>query len=128
VNKKDKNIKFKQESDLIICAAFNVYNLLGNGFLEKVYENALCLELARLHVKCEKQKQTFVYFRDEVVGEYFADLLVENQIIVEIKAVQNISPIHEAQLLHYLKATKLQVGYLLNFGNEKKLYFKRFVN
>ena len=126
--KEAEGFKYKKECELILCAAFNVYNLLGYGFLEKVYENALCIELKRLGLDCRSQEPIDVTFRDQVVGNYVADIVVDDKLILEIKAVNSESRYHDAQLIHYLKATGKTVGYVLNFGMEEKLYYKRFVN
>jgi GxxExxY protein len=98
-----------------------VYNTLGYGFLEKVYENALVLELQKLNQDVVPQKRIAVYYQGHLVGEYFADLLVEEKVIVEIKAVRELVDAHEAQLLNYLKATPYEVGLLLNFGPKPKI-------
>ena len=121
-------IYYKELSDLIISCAIEVHKHLGNGFLEKVYENALKHEFELCNVRCENQKLIEVKYKSKVVGEYYADLLIEDKIILELKACKNIDPIHEAQLIHYLKATGVKVGYIINFGSDKKLEFKRFVS
>lgn len=112
-------------SDLIIKAFYNVYNKLGYGFLEKVYENGMMIELKRLGLNAEKQKQLKVFYDEFEIGEYYADIIVNNCVIVELKAAEAICPEHEAQLVNYLKATDIEVGLLLNFGKEPK--FKRRV-
>ena len=112
----------------IIDAAYKVHKTLGFGFLEKVYENALAVELRKRDIKVEQQKPLYVYYEGEVVGEYFTDLLAEEKIIVEIKAVKKIVDIHEIQLLNYLKGCKLEIGLLINFGKSvevKRKYFKQ---
>jgi GxxExxY protein len=96
-----------------------VNKVLGGGFLEKVYENALFFELKKRGLKAEAQYPITVNYKDEVVGDYFADILVEDSIIVEVKAVDSIQPIHEAQLLNYLKATGITVGLVINFKHPK---------
>lgn len=101
---------------IIIGGAFKVHNTLGAGFLEKVYENALYIELKKQRLKVEQQTPIHVYYAGEVVGEYYADLLVENRVIVELKAVRQLHREHEVQLVNYLTATGLDVGLLLNFG------------
>jgi GxxExxY protein len=100
-------------------AIFEVNNVLGPGFLEKVYENALFVELQKRGIKVECQTPVKVIYKDTVVGEYIADLLVEDQVIVELKTVDKLEKIHEAQLLNYLKATGIQIGLLVNFRNQK---------
>lgn len=101
----------------IIGAAYKVYNTLGSGFLEKVYENALCMEIEILGLEVERQAPIKVLYKGKVVGEYFADLLVEKNIIVELKAVTELNRAHEVQLVNYLRATGLRVGLLINFGD-----------
>jgi GxxExxY protein len=110
-------------TEKIIRAYYNVYNELGYGFLEKVYENALLIELKSLGLSCEKQKPISVSFKGFNVGEYFADIIVENKVIIELKAAESLIEEHEAQLLNYLRATEIEIGLLLNFG--KKPQFKR---
>ena len=100
-------------------AVFEVNRILGPGFLEKVYENALLKELKRQGLKAENQVPIKVYYKEECVGEYFADLLVEDKVIVELKTAKRIEKIHEAQLLNYLKATGIQIGLLVNFRHPK---------
>ena len=108
-------------------AAFEVHSILGPGFLEKVYENALCIEMEHMGLIVEKQVPLKVRYRDKIVGDYFADLLVENKVIVELKTVDSIKRIHEAQVINYLKATGLNIGLILNFKSEK-LEIKRIVH
>lgn len=115
--------KHQEITDKIIKAYYNVYNTLGYGFLEKVYENALMIELKSFGLSCVKQKPISVYFKENCVGEYFADIIVENCVILELKAAEALVEEHEAQLLNYLKATEIEIGLLLNFG--KKPQFKR---
>ena len=100
-------------------AVFEVNRILGPGFLEKVYENALLMELKARGIKAAAQYPIKVRYKDQIVGEYFADLLVEDQVIIELKTVDKIEKIHEAQLLNYLKATGISVGLLVNFKNTK---------
>ncbi|MFZ1291475.1 MAG: GxxExxY protein [Melioribacteraceae bacterium] len=117
-----------QHSDItekIIKSFFNVYNKLGYGFLEKVYENSMIIELSKLGLNAKKQFPIQVFYDDKNVGEYFADIIVEDSVIVELKAAENLIPEHEAQLVNYLKATDIEVGLLLNFGKEPQ--FKRKV-
>ena len=111
-----------------IGAFYEVYNRLGYGFLEKVYENALCIELKRAGLEYSQQVPIEVRYRGEVVGEYFADLVVADSVIVEIKAARTLTPNHEAQLLNYLKATDFEVGLLLNFGRRAEFVRKVFAN
>lgn len=100
----------------IIGAFYDVYNALGFGFLEKVYENALAVELRSKGFQVEQQKPICVYYRNQIVGEYFADLVVNDLVILELKAGRALGKAHEAQLLNYLRATKYEVGLVLNFG------------
>ena len=117
----------KELSHRILGCAFKVYNELGNGFLEKVYENALVYELRRNGMSARAQERIEVYYEDVCVGEYFADIVVDQRIILELKVCEGLGPVHEAQLLHYLKATGFHLGYLLNFGSADKLEYRRMV-
>lgn len=101
----------------IIGCAFKVHNALGAGFLEKVYENALRLELVKLGHNVKQQEPVNVLYEGQVVGEYFADLWVNNCVVLEIKAVQMLAKIHEVQLVNYLNATGIETGLVLNFGS-----------
>lgn len=100
-------------------AVFEVSRILGPGFLEKVYENALLIELKRRGLKAENQVPIKVLYKEDVVGEYIADILVERRVIVELKTVEHLDKVHEAQLLNYLKATGIKVGLLVNFKTPK---------
>jgi len=115
--------KHQELTEKIIKAAQNVHNTLGYGFLEKVYHNAMVLELRKMGLEVVSEKPITVYYDSQVVGEYIADIVVADKVILEIKAVQTINPTHEAQLVNYLKATNIDVGLLLNFG--KSLEVKR---
>ena len=108
----------------IIGAFFEVYNSLGYGFLEKVYENALCAEFKLRGLSYAQQLPIKVKYLGHVVGEYFVDLVVEDAVIVEVKAVRTLLPEHGAQLLNYLKATDYEVGLILNFGPKAKVVRK----
>jgi GxxExxY protein len=119
------NFKHSEITERIIKAFFKVYNVLGYGFLEKVYQNALLIELIEKGLSVEKQGQIKVYYENKEVGEYFADLIVEECVIIELKAAEALCEEHEFQLINYLKATEIEVGLLLNFG--KKPEFKRKV-
>ena len=110
----------------IIAAVYEVHNILGYGFLENVYEKALLKELSLRGLNVVAQKEMTVYYKGESVGTYFADIVVNDEIILELKAVDKMSRVHEAQLLNYLKGTGRKVGLLINFGKEKA-EFKRFV-
>lgn len=107
----------------VINAFYKVNNKLGFGFLEKVYENAMRLELQKMNLKVEQQKNIRVYYDNNKVGDYYADLLINDIVIVELKAAESLCREHELQLINYLKATDIEVGLLLNFG--KKAEFKR---
>jgi GxxExxY protein len=100
-------------------AVFEVNRILGAGFLEKVYENALLIELKRRGLKAKNQVPIKVSYKDNVVGEYIADILVEETVIVEVKTVEKLDNVHQAQLLNYLKATGIRVGLLVNFKHPK---------
>ena len=115
-------------TESVLKAFYKVYNFLGYGFLEKVYENAMRIELTKMGLKVLQQKKIKVYYEANLVGEYFADLLVNESVIVELKAAENICEEYEAQLLNYLKATEIEVGLLLNFGKEPKFRRKFFTN
>jgi GxxExxY protein len=118
-----ENYLHSELTELIIKAYYNVYNKLGYGFLEKVYENALIIELQKFDLSCEKQKPIKVFYDEINVGEYFADIVVNDCVIIELKAVDSFIEEHEAQLINYLRSTDIQVGLLFNFG--KKAEFKR---
>ncbi len=107
-------------------AVYEVNKVLGAGFLEKVYEKALIIELLVRGLRAESQLPIKVSYKNEVVGEYFADIVVEGQVIIELKAVDQLQKIHEAQLLNYLKATSYKIGLLINFTHPKA-EIKRFV-
>jgi len=104
----------------------NVHNTLGFGFMEKVYENSLMTEFEPSGLQVTQQYPVKVFYKAKMVGDYIADILVEDKIILEIKSVENLNKIHEVQLVNYLKAVNMEVGILLNFGKEK-LEFKRKV-
>jgi GxxExxY protein len=103
-------------TEKVIGAAYRVYNVLGHGFLESVYEKSLLLELIEAGLRCESQKSLRVHYRGKIVGDFYADLLVEETLIVELKSVQKLSQVHEVQLVNYLTVTGLELGLLLNFG------------
>jgi len=124
-----QNLKHKEITDKILYAFFKiVYPALGFGFLEKVYENAMVIALREMGLKVEQQVKIVVYFAGQVVGEYYADLVVEGCVVVELKAVQNLLDEHDAQLLNYLRATEYEVGLLLNFGSQPRFRRKVFDN
>jgi GxxExxY protein len=113
-------------SQRVIGCAFEVSNTLGAGFFEKVYEQALCVEFERAGLVYERQKPVSVKYKEITVGEFIADIVVEGQLLLELKALSALCREHEAQLMNYLKATKLSVGLLLNFGRPK-LGIKRMI-
>ncbi|MBS7266244.1 MAG: GxxExxY protein [Treponema sp.] len=114
-------------TEIIIGAAYKVANTLGAGFLEKVYENALAIELKKSGLSVKQQYSLPVYYEDELVGNYFADLLVEDSVIVELKAVRELVPEFSAKVINYLKAARINTGLLINFG-KPKIEIKRLYN
>ena len=121
-------MKHEQITEKIIQAFYKVYNTLGYGFLEKVYENAMFIELVAMGFKVEKQKKILVYYFGSIVGDYNADLIIENIITVELKANECLVEENENQLINYLKATNIEVGLLLNFGKKPHIKRKIFDN
>lgn len=119
------DLKHKELTETIIKAFYKVYNILGYGFLEKVYENSMLIELKNAGLLVEKQKKIKVFYGELEVGEYFADLVVDGKIIIELKATDFLKNEHEYQLINYLRATEAELGLLINFG--KKPEFKRKV-
>ena len=115
-------------TDSILKAFYKVYNVLGYGFLEKVYENAMRIELIGMGLFVEQQKNIKVYYESVQIGDYYADLLVNNLVIVELKAAGALCEEHEAQLLNYLRATNIEAGLLKNFGKEPEFKRKIFTN
>ena len=118
-------MKHREITDKALIGFYEVYNELGDGFLESVYEKALLIVLAGYGLNASNQKYLPVYFRNTLVGEFKADIIVNDAVIVELKAVKMLLPEHEAQVINYLKATGIEVALLLNFG--RKPEFKRFV-
>jgi GxxExxY protein len=123
-----QDFKYKELTDHIIRIFYRVYNKLGYGFLEKIYENALMIDLKEEKIDAIAQVPIQVNYKGQILGEYFADILVDNRIIIEIKAAKNLMEEHEAQLLNYLKATNIEVGLLLNFGPKPEFKRKAFDN
>ena len=125
-------MQHQETTEQIIKAFYNVYNTLGYGFLEKVYENALLIELKKNGFMCEKQKPISVFYENEIVGEFFADIIVNDTIILELKACETLINEHELQVINYLKATDIEVALLLNFGKipqvKRKIYSNEFKN
>lgn len=120
--------KHADVTELIIKGFYTVYNTLGYGFSEKVYHGALIVELTRLEANVLSEQSIPVYYRGVTVAEFFADLIVNDCVIVEMKSVKELLDEHQAQLLNYLKATKFEVGLLLNFGPEAKFQRKSYDN
>lgn len=121
--------KQTQEYDLagkVIGCAMTVHRELGHGFNEKVYKQALAIELAEHNISAEVEKQIKVFYKGHQVGEYYADTLVNNSLVLELKAVQELSDAHEAQLVNYLTATNLEEGLLVNFGSPSLQFKKKF--
>ncbi len=114
-------------TEQIIGCAYSVGNVLGEGFLEKVYENALAHELEKTGLKVSRQEPIKVFYDGVVVGDYFVDLIVDEEIIIELKAVKNIDNSHLAQCINYLKATGKKLALLINFGNSR-VQVKRVIN
>jgi GxxExxY protein len=112
-------------TNTILKVYYEVYNELGHGFLEKVYQNAMYFELKARGLKVESQKEIKVYFKQQLVGEYYSDLILENKVIIELKATEVLMNAHVAQTINYLKATPIEIGILLNFGSEPE--FKRLI-
>jgi GxxExxY protein len=122
------NYKHSDLTEKIIKAFYKVYNTLGFGFLEKVYENAMFIELRNMGLFVEKQRRVKVFYEGNLVGDYCADLAVEEKVIVELKAAEALCEDHEFQLINYLKATEIEVGLLLNFGKKPEFRRKIFSN
>lgn len=120
------NYKHSDITEIIIKAFYNVYNQLGYGFLEKVYENALLIELKKFNLECVAQKPVEVFYDELKVGFYIADIIVNNAVIIEVKAAEALCEEHEAQLTNYLRAADIEVGLLLNFGKKAELKRKVF--
>jgi len=123
-----KDSKYKELTEKIIGIFYKVYNNLGYGFLENIYENAMMIDFKIENIAAVSQYAIKVFYEDKIVGEYFADILVGGKVIVEIKAARNLAVEHEAQLLNYLKATDKEVGLLLNFGPKPEIKRKVFDN
>lgn len=128
MNTNSQDIKYKELTDKVIKIFYKVYNKLGYGFLEKVYENAMMIELKKEGIPAVAQSPVKVLYEGEIIGEYSADILVDNKVIVEIKAEKSLAVENEAQLLNYLKATEIEVGLLLNFGLKLEAKRKIFDN
>ena len=118
-------MQYKILTEKIIKAFYEVYNTLGYGFLEKVYENALIIELQKMSLRSNQQESIKILYDGQVVGDYFADIIVNDLVIIELKAAEGLREEHRNQLLNYLKATDKEVGLLLNFGKTPE--FKRII-
>ena len=123
-----QDFKYRELTERIINVFYKVYNKLGYGFLEKIYENAMMLELKKEGITSASQSPIRVLYEGEIIGEYYADILVDNKVIIEIKASRRLVNENEAQLLNYLKATDIEVGLLLNFGAKPEVKRKVFDN
>ena len=121
-------ILHKEITDKIIDAFYEVYDHMGYGYLEKVYQNALYLELKAKGLKVETHKEIKVYYKGKEVGSFFADMIVNEVVILELKAAEAMVPAHQAQLLNYLRGTEIEVGYVLNFGSNPEFSRKIFSN
>jgi len=119
---------YEEKTKEILKSFFTVYNKLGYGFLEKVYQNALLIELKKSGLSCESQKPIKVFYEDSLVGDYYADIVVDDCIILELKAAEVLCEEHEFQLINYLKATEIEIGLLLNFGKKPEFKRKIFTN
>lgn len=126
MNYTDDNYIYSDLTNKIIGLAYKVFRELGAGFLEKVYENALVLELKEQGFEVKQQHPLKVYYKGQVIGEYYADLVVEDKVLIELKAVNELVRAHEVQLVNYLKATGMKVGLLINFGNKLKVMRRVF--
>jgi GxxExxY protein len=124
---KDDTARMNELTEKIIGSAFLVANTLGSGFLEKVYENALSHEVTKAGLRVEQQKSMQVMYDGVVVGDYVADMVVEDRVLMEIKAVRALDKVHFAQCLNYLKATGLRIGLLVNFGSPR-IQVRRILN
>jgi GxxExxY protein len=121
----EPRLKHWDLTDRIIRVFFDVYNELGSGFLESVYEEAICLALAKAALDVQRQVPVPIWFRGQKIGQFYADLMVNRSVLVELKVAKCLGSSHYAQLMHYLKATPVEVGLLLNFGSRAE--FKRLV-
>jgi GxxExxY protein len=121
-------MKHEEITERIIKAFYKVYNTLGYGFLEKVYLNALLIELTEMGLSAEINKRVYVYYKDRIVGDYISDMIVEDIVICELKTNESLSEENENQLINYLKATEVEVGLLLNFGKRPEIRRKIYDN
>jgi GxxExxY protein len=126
--KKMDSMKYDEITNEIIGAFYKVYNTLGYGFLERVYQNALCIELGKIGLDAEQQKKISVYYDGISVGDYCCDIIVNDVVICELKTQESLQDANEHQLVNYLKATSIEVGLLLNFGKKPQVKRKIFDN
>jgi len=119
-------MKYSDITEQIIGAAYKVHSVLGFGFLEKVYQNALIIEMRKMGLSILSEEPITVYYENEIVGQYVADLIVEDKVVLELKAVKELTEIHEVQLVNYLKAIGIEVGLLINFGHSVQVKRKVF--
>ncbi len=118
----------QEKTKEIIKAFYKVYNKLGFGFLEKVYQNAMLIELTKSGFELKSQYPIKVYYEDKIVGDYYADIIVDDSVVLELKAAESLCEEHEIQLINYLKATDIEIGLLLNFGKQPQFKRKIFTN
>ena len=114
-------MKHRELTAKIIDCAYKVHRELGFGFLESVYQNALLIELSKAGLAAQKEKKIQVNYDGQAIGDFIADIVVEDKVIIELKSVQQVHPAHEAQLINYLKATSIEVGLLINFGEKAEI-------
>ena len=114
-------MKHKRLTAKIIDCAYKVHRELGFGFLESVYQNALMIELLKSGLQAEREKKVLVSYEGQVIGDFIADIVVEEKVILELKAVKQVHPVHETQLVNYLKATNMEVGLIINFGEQVEI-------
>ena len=123
-----QDFKYRELTEKIIKIFYKVYNRLGYGFLEKIYENAMMIELKKGNINAISQFPIQVLYEGEIIGEYYADIIVNSKVIIEIKASKRLVEENEAQLLNYLRATDVEIGLLLNFGTKPEVKRKAFDN
>jgi len=122
------NLIHKEITEMIIKSYYKVYNTLGYGFLEKVYENAMAIELCKIGFEVKCQCPITVFYDSEIVGAYYADIIVNDLVVTELKASNALLEEHECQLINYLKATEIELGLLMNFGKDADYKRKVFMN
>jgi GxxExxY protein len=114
-------VKHSEITGKIIESAYRVHNTLGFGFLETVYQNALIIELLKTGLNVEKEKRLRLWYENQIIGDFIADIIVEETVIIELKAVKELHAVHEVQLVNYLKATGIEIGLLINFGKSVEI-------